>query len=81
MIDAAKLKQRRESVGLSRGKLSQEAGLARNVVGRIESGQRGDATQYATLVSLARVLGCEPKDLTVDTEDEAPVPEVDWRFG
>lgn len=70
MFDPEKLREAREAKGLNPSQLAIKAGLARNVVHRLEDGSRGESVSAVTLARLAKVL-----DVTVDhflNEDEPP---------
>lgn len=70
MIDPEKLRKAREAKGLNPSQLALQAGLARNVVHRLEDGSRGRSVRVTTVASLAQVLGVEVSDLILDEPPE-----------
>lgn len=70
MIDPDKLRTAREAKGLNPSQLAIQAGLARNVVHRLEDGTRGKSVRVTTVARLAHVLGVEVESLILDEPPE-----------
>lgn len=66
MLNAAEVKRRRESLGLSQAQLGREVGLKQPVIAEIESGLQKTTRKLA---NLAKALRCSPKDIDPDWED------------
>jgi transcriptional regulator with XRE-family HTH domain len=97
VFDPQKLRTAREAKGLNPSQLAIQAGLARNVVHRLEDGSRGESVRTTTLAALARVLDVTVDDLLSDEpakvasvatpKEDAPAdsaPEQNpeaWRWG
>lgn len=84
VFDPRKLRTAREAKGLNPSQLAIQAGLARNVVHRLEDGSRGESVRTTTLAALAKVLEVTVDDLLSDEpakvasvatpKEDAPVP-------
>lgn len=72
MIDPKKLRERRLAADLNPSQLAHEAGLARNVVHRLEDGTRGASVTLETAMRLAKALDCDVADLALDEFPEDP---------
>ena len=62
-----RLRQIRKQAGVSQEKLGAEAGLARNFISMVETGERN--VTLATVEKLARALGCRMADLMPDADE------------
>ena len=58
-----KLKEVRESVGLSQEKLAEKSGVSRTTISLLESGKEGTTTTTGTLLKLASALNCTVGDI------------------
>ena len=63
-----RLRELRTEAGLSQEKLAAKAGMARNFVSMVETGQRN--VTLATVEKLAKALACRMADLMPDAEGE-----------
>lgn len=63
-----RLRQLRKQKSLSQEKLAAEAGLARNFISMVETGERN--VTIATVEKLANALGCRMAELMPDYEGE-----------
>lgn len=59
-----RIRAARSELGMSQERLAHEAGLDRSYVGRVERGEHN--LTLASLVKIARALGCDVAALTVD---------------
>lgn len=63
-----KLRQRRLDAGMTKAQLAEASGLNWATVDRIE---RGENANDATVIALAKALGCAPSDLALELERAA----------
>ena len=71
-----RLKERRESMGVTQEVLAEEASLSRTSVVNIERGRQG--VSLGTLYRLARALNCPPSALLPDLQ---PAPKLQVLIG
>jgi DNA-binding Xre family transcriptional regulator len=62
MLDIAKIKSRREKLGITQTDAAAKAGMSRQRWNDIESGRKTNI-ELETLDAIAKVLECKPKDL------------------
>ena len=67
-----RLRELRKAKALSQERLGEEAGLARNFVSMIETGERN--VTLATVEKLATALGCRMAELMPDYDTSSPLP-------
>jgi transcriptional regulator with XRE-family HTH domain len=68
MIDHSKLREPRETAGLSKAELARRSGLNGATIGPLENGRRSGASGRA-VNGLARALGVSPLDLLAPVSD------------
>lgn len=64
-LDTVKMRERRESLGLSQEEAAKRAGMTagKSQWNSLESGRRSDDVKISTLFAIARALECTPADL------------------
>jgi transcriptional regulator with XRE-family HTH domain len=70
----ARLRARREALGMSQAKLGEKAGISANYVGVLERGQK--LPTLDTLVALAKALGVSTSDLLGEARPDPWLEEV-----
>ncbi len=70
ILFGARVKERRNSLGLTREELAEKADISPQNLAKIEAGQR--FVTLATLSSLAKSLSCKPFELFQPADDASP---------
>ena len=58
-----KLKEARESAGLTQEQAAREAGLTLNTLRKLEAGRASRNTGYGTVLDVCRVVGVDPGEV------------------
>ena len=67
IVKQQELKRKREELGITKSRLSKEAGLPNNAVGRMENGDY--RTHPIRAKAIAEALQCEVSDIFIDEKE------------